>query len=122
MIWALLVAALAAHVSCMDFQFTGVATVTKEDFCTRNTIDAWNCDAMFSFFLTVNPEMVECTDNRPTYSNHCELLPKPTKQPQRSMQCSYGICSTNFQNVPRTRTSYLNNEQTIPNYRSWRIF
>ncbi|XP_053671675.1 leukocyte elastase inhibitor-like [Anopheles nili] len=76
MFWTgLIVAALAAHVSCQNLQYTGTILLTRDDFCNFNNIRAWRCDDVFSSYLTANPQLEKCTPNGKIYSNRCSALP-----------------------------------------------
>lgn len=75
MIWVLLVAALAAHVSGQAFRYTGTVVVTREEFCKHNKYYPQNCDQNFERFLDSRPDLQQCGYNSPVYSNFCTNLP-----------------------------------------------
>ncbi|XP_053667503.1 leukocyte elastase inhibitor-like [Anopheles marshallii] len=82
MIWILLVVAVATHVSCHEYEYSGTITLKKDEFCNLNNIHRRNCEEKFQTFLTTRPDIQKCETNPPIYSNRCSsILYVQTSQP-----------------------------------------
>uniref|UniRef100_A0A182J156 Serpin domain-containing protein n=1 Tax=Anopheles atroparvus TaxID=41427 RepID=A0A182J156_ANOAO len=72
MIWILLFAALAAHVSCYDSK--EVIRITKQEYCEKNRIRNYKCEESFANYLVAYPQLKQCTMACPLFSDDCPSL------------------------------------------------
>ncbi|XP_052902391.1 leukocyte elastase inhibitor-like [Anopheles moucheti] len=118
MIWILLAVAVATHVSCQNYEYSGTITVKKDEFCNLNNIRKRDCEGKFQMFLNTRPDMEQCATNPPIYSNRCNsLVYEKTTQlaPCTGNRCNdFGTRYSEVMPVPDRQTAVNNEELELP--------